>query len=129
MAHRSVVGEEERLRSRGEVGGLWFALLAPPVAFLAQLEANYAMVSSLCVRGERWPLHLVTLVAIAVCVAAGVVAWRAWRATGGPWPDYVTPAPSPRSRFMAALGGLVSALFLVLLIAQAIPPFILTACQ
>lgn len=124
-----MVGEEERLRSRGAVGGLWFALLAPPLTFLAQLEVNYAMVSSLCERGYRWPLTLVTLVAIVVCLAAGVVAWRAWRATDGPWPDYVTPAPSPRSRFMAALGMLVSALFLVLLVAQAIPPFILTACQ
>lgn len=129
MAERTTVGDEERLTSRGAVAAQWFSLLAPPVAFLAQLEANFAMVRPLCARDDRLPLHLVTLGAILVCAAALLVAWRAWRSVAGPWPDYVTPAPSPRSRFMAALGMLTSGLFLVLLLAQAIPAFVLSPCQ
>lgn len=129
MTERTVLGEEERLVSRGAVAGLWFSLLAPPLAFLVQLEANYALVSWACARGDRLPLHLITLAALVVAAAAWLVAWREWRAVRGPWPDYVTPAPSPRSRFMAALGMLVSALFIVLLVAQAIPAFVLTPCQ
>ena len=41
-------------------GLLWLSIIAPPMAALTQLQANYALVLWACGRGQTWPLHLVT---------------------------------------------------------------------
>ena len=56
------------------------------------------------------------------------VAWRTWRAEGSAWPGQAG-GPAGRARFMAGLGLLTGALFILVMVAQGIPGFILSPCQ
>jgi hypothetical protein len=107
---------------------LWFGVLLGPVAALSQLEANYALVLWACRTSHTGPLHMVSLAAVIVTLFAGIVSHRNWRRLGGPWDDEGAGAV-PRARFMAAIGILISALMLLVIIAQWIPVFIYGPCH
>lgn len=107
---------------------LWACMLAGPLAALMQLQANYALVLWVCGSGQAWALHLVSLLALLVAAGAGLLAWRNWRRVGARWEDDGAGV-LPRSRFMSAVGMLVSAHSALVVIAQWIAVFIFSACQ
>ena len=109
-------------------GVLWACVLAGPVAALAQLQANYALVLWVCGTGRAWSLHAVSLAALAVAAGAGLLAWRNWRRAGAVWEDGGAGV-LPRSRFMSAVGIFVSAHSALVVIAQWVAVFVYTACQ
>lgn len=57
---------------------LVFALLAPPAAWALHLGVSYSLTTPVCEADARWVLHLVWAVAVALSLAGGWVAWRAW---------------------------------------------------
>jgi cytochrome c biogenesis factor len=71
---------------------------------------------------------LVSLFALLVEVASGVLAWWQWKKSGREW---VTHAAGPlyRERFMAIGGLVLSAGFATVVIAQSIPALVLGACE
>jgi hypothetical protein len=107
---------------------LWAGVLAGPLATLTQLQANYALVPWACGAGRVWALHLVAFLALVVSVAAGLLSWRNLRRAGGGWDDEGAGVV-PRSRFMAVVGLLISALAALVVIAQWIPIFVHDPCQ
>ena len=109
-------------------GVLWAGVLAGPLAALAQLQANYALVLWVCGSGQRWVLHAVSLLALVVTAGAGLLSWRNWRKAGAGWEDEGA-GPVPRSRFMSAVGMLVSAHSALVVIAQWVAVFVYGACQ
>jgi len=109
-------------------GLLWLSVLAPPMAALTQLQTNYALVLWACGRGRTWPLHLVAFLALLVAVGSGLLAWRNWRRAGAEWEDGGA-GPLPRSRFMAAVGMLISAHSALVVVAQWIAVFVYDPCQ
>jgi uncharacterized membrane protein YidH (DUF202 family) len=109
-------------------GLLWLSIIAPPMAALTQLQANYALVLWACGRAQTWPLHLVAFLALLVAVGCGLLARRNWQKAGADWEDG-GPGPLPRSRFMAAVGMLVSAHSALVVVAQWIAVFVYNPCQ
>ena len=109
-------------------GVLWACVLAGPLAALAQLQANYALVLWVCGTGRAWSLHAVSLAALVVAAGAGLLAWRNWRRAGADWDDGGAGV-LPRSRFMSAVGMLLSAHSALVIIAQWIAVFVYSACQ
>jgi hypothetical protein len=110
-------------------GTLWAGVLAPPLAMLVELQVNYALVNWACERaGREWALHLVAILALVVTVACGLLSWSNWRRAGGSWEDEGAGV-IPRSRFMAAVGILISALLSLVVIAQWIAVFTHGPCQ
>jgi hypothetical protein len=107
---------------------LWACVLAGPLAALAQLQADYALVLWVCGSGQGWTLHAVSLLALLVCALAGALAWRNWRRAGARWEDDGAGA-LPRSRFMSVVGMLVSAHSALVVIAQWVAVFIYSPCQ
>ena len=97
---------------------LWAGILMAPVAFLLHLQINYSLVPWVCVTGKAFTLHIATVATLLLAGAGCVVAWRSWRDTA-----------EGRGHFMAAWGMMMSALFFIAIIAQAIPVFILGPCQ
>lgn len=107
---------------------LWAGVLAGPLATLTQLQVNYALVLWACGAGRVWALHLVALLALVVSVAAGLLSWRNRRRAGGGW-ESEGAGVVPRSRFMAVVGILISALAALVVVAQWLPIFIHEPCQ
>jgi hypothetical protein len=118
----------ENFKSGAGAASLWCGLLLGPLAALSQLEGNYALVLRSCSAGRKWPLHLVSLTAIAITVFAWTLSYRHWRRLGGTWEDDGAGAV-PRARFMAAIGILISVIMLLVIIAQWIPVFIYGPCH
>lgn len=107
---------------------LWFGLLGPPVIWAVRFGVSYALVPTSCARESVWILQGVTLLALAGTVWAGVVAWRAWRgADEGERIDL--GAARIRARFMGRVGVMGSALFFVVIVAEALAIFFVHPCQ
>lgn len=96
---------------------LWFPILVPPLAVLAQLSVSYALVALECQQQQRLPVHLVAAAALLVALAGAVMAWGRWRETGIA-PPQDSGDPTSRTRFLAIVGASVSALMALAAAAQ-----------
>ncbi|PYS73477.1 MAG: hypothetical protein DMF69_04725 [Acidobacteria bacterium] len=107
---------------------LWAGVLIGPVAALTQLEINYALVLWACSHSRSWPLHLVSLLLLGFTVFAGFLAYKNWRRLADLAAEDSGDTLS-RSRFMAAVGTLISAYMALVIAAQWVPVFIYGPCQ
>ena len=110
------------------IRSLWTGLLLAPIAFLINLEVAYALVPTACSSHNELLVHLTHLVCLLLTLYGLLTARRAWRLTGNTWPGEEGD-PLARSRFMAGTGMLVSAMFVLVIVAQWIPSFVLDPCQ
>lgn len=107
----------------------WSGLLAGPVAWALHMQTNYALVPWACkTSGGTLLLYLVTMLALLITGIGAFCAWRGWQEGAGLEPDG-SDALISRARFMGGLGLFISAMFSILIIAQAIPGFFLHPCQ
>jgi hypothetical protein len=124
-----MTGDTERVFfQRQGIGWLWFSILAGPLAFLLNLQLSYMLVQPVCVTAHSIVLHLVPVGALLLTVSGGVSAWRNWRRTRQA-ESSKAGGVLPRSRFMAGVGLLTSGLFIIVIVAQWLPDFMLTPCQ
>ena len=126
-AERRKEAEAEFKQPRGKLW-LWLGLLTAPLVFLLHLEINYALVTQLCQSEHKVAMYLVTLAAVLVSAAGGLVAWRNWQEVGRKLPGEGGSIIEP-SRLMSALGVFISLLFIIILVAQLIPQFIFDPCH
>jgi hypothetical protein len=96
---------------------LWIPIIIAPLATLTQLSANYALVALECAKQQRFPIHVVSAVSLAIAVAGMLLAWSAWRSAGTEPPDDRGLSVS-RVRFLAAVGVALSALMALSIAAQ-----------
>lgn len=118
----------ETLRRHSGDISQWAGVLTGPIVWLLQLQLSYSMVQTACETGRKWPLHLVSLIALLLVAAAAAVSWRVWKRL----PEGSTEEGSPqesRSRFMALCGLVTSALFALVIVATEIPNWVLHACD
>ena len=115
------------LKAGAGIGELWAGVLVGPTAMLLQLQINYALVLWACANRHTWPLHLVSLIALIVTVVAGFLAYRIWRRLAALHED--SGGTLARSRFMAAVGVLISLLMSGVIVAQWLPLFIHGPCE
>jgi hypothetical protein len=103
----------------------WFGLLTAPVAWLVQFQLNYALVRWVGLHQTYWPLYLVSAVFLLIALGAFGLSYRNLQVAkqGGVGDDHA----NMRGRFFATVGMMVSALFSLLIIVQAIPNFVLKA--
>jgi hypothetical protein len=106
--------------------GLLAGVFVGPLAWFVHLQASYALVPWVCAGGHRIVLLLLAAAAIVASTLAGLAAWRSW-------PGGERLAGEPRgiegARLLSLLGVLVSASFVLVLIASAIPPLVLRSCD
>jgi hypothetical protein len=113
---------------RRRLAALWTGLLLPPLAFLINLEVGYALVTRSCDRGDQLLIHLTHLACLLLSLVGGWAAWRLWQAEGAEWPGQGGGTVG-RTRFMAGLGLLTGPMFILVIVAQWIPGFLLSPCQ
>lgn len=108
---------------------LWAGVIGAPAAWSLQMVAGYALTEHAC--ANTWSyltLHLLTLAFAVVAAACGWVSWRAYRRVGGGSPDEIDGGPVPRERFLGFLGAGLSALSVVVILAQGVPSFFFDGC-
>lgn len=92
-------------------------LLAPPLAWFAELQLNYAIANSGCPSGSppggRLVLIGVSAIAVLVALVATWSSWRQWRAI-----DEATPAAD---RFLTTTALGLGAFLSLVIVAQALP--------
>ncbi|MBW3654468.1 MAG: hypothetical protein KY444_00045 [Gemmatimonadetes bacterium] len=122
------VEREGHLREPRRMAWLWFAVLAGPLAWMLGLNAEYGLVRVACDKDSLLGLHLVSIATLLLALAGGLVSWREWKHAGREWPGE-EGGPTGRSRFMAALGLMASALFALVILAQWITNLFLHPCM
>lgn len=107
------------------IARLWLGMLLPPGAWLIHLSASYSMASKVC---ENMVLyHLVTVGALVLALAGGWLAWRNRRDLDGSLnPDEA--GTIARSRFMATAGLASAAFFMLALLFQEVPNWVIPPC-
>lgn len=106
------------------------AVLVPPLATLAGMQAGYAVVDVFCRNGHNpgGAVHAVRAVTLAVILGAGVLAWREWDLVGMHLPGNGGDQAA-RARLLSWIGVFSAALFSLVVIAQWLPAFFLDFCQ
>jgi hypothetical protein len=106
---------------------LWLGMLGGPVIWLVQFQARYSLVEWVCHSQKSFVLLLVSgvsLLLVGFCALDTVACLRQSKAP----PQSDEDEAIGRVRFMAELGLCTSALFALLIAAQAIPNFFISPC-
>lgn len=110
---------------------LAYGFLVGPLAWFAHLAVSYLLETTRCVAGLRaadlW-MHGVTLVALALVVAGGVVSWQAWQQLR-PLDDDRGDTTTGRKEFMALSGVLLCGLFGLTILVGDLPTLFVEHCS
>ena len=106
---------------------LWIAVLGPPVIWFVQMQTSYSLVMWACSSGRLWSIHVASLFFLILAAVPGWIGWKEWAAESGKETERVSRGAG-RRRFMAMLGLMLTAIFILLIIAQAIPTFFFDPC-
>lgn len=107
---------------------LWTGVLAGPILWLFSFQANFTLAPWACDFKNKAALFVVNILALILVAASGWIAWREWNAVGKEWPGGAGGALA-RERIMAGGGLLMSTMFFIVIVAQAVPNLILGACD
>jgi hypothetical protein len=118
-------GERYFSKRRGLVS-LWGGVLLPPAAFLLNLQVAYAVVAVTCARAAPW-VHVTSALLFVLALVGGAIAYSQWRRSGG-GPPGDGGNVLDRSRFLAAVGGMGSALFSLIILMQWVALLLLPPC-
>jgi hypothetical protein len=107
---------------------LWFGALGGPIGWTLRLLISYPLVYPACAMGTVLLLHLVTLVAALITLAAAFVSWQCRKlAQQGEWVEAGEPSEQ-RASFMAHFGVFNSSLFTLAILAEGLMNFLLDPC-
>jgi hypothetical protein len=105
----------------------FYALLIGPLSWAADLGLSFANVYHACSTGHYYVLHVITIVFLITALSGAVVGWREFQTVrdasdeGGSAFD--------RTHFLALMGMAASIGFALVIIATAVPKFILSPCE
>lgn len=124
MAEATRISGDETGNDTGRV----IRVLAPPLVWAAQQQANYALTPTLCETGGEGWLHLVSLAALAIVLLTTFLSWGDWKRLPEGSTDEGMPGAS-RSRFLAMSGIALGVFFALVVVATDVPNWILGACS
>ena len=129
LEEEGYLGSESRIEGSAprENTALWIAVLGSAVIWFLQLQTSYSLVMWACASGKQWSLHAASVLFLLLAAVPGWMGWRVWQSAAAHETERQT-AGGGRRRFMAMLGLMLTALFLLLIIAQAIRSFFFDAC-
>lgn len=150
-ARASGEGHPAPARREVRLSTLWFGLVGAPAAWSVQTLVNLPLSAHACyprltplsapmTAGLRGIAFVVSLAALALCLAAAAVAWRTWWRTRGEHQQgsgrgrehqpssALLETGEGRTRFMALAGVLTSITFLVVSAANTAAIFLVSPC-
>lgn len=115
------------VNSKSAMSAQVMGLLIGPLAFGADLLLSYMLVHHACSTGHGYVLHAISVVCLLIVLAAAWMSWNQYEAakegndSGG--------SPLDRAHFLGLLGFASSVFFAVVIIANAVPRWILSPCD
>ncbi len=98
-----------------------------PLAFGADLLISYALVQHACSTGHHYVLHLVSIICLLIALSGAWLSWLQYQAVSNANDE--GGSPFDRAHFVALLGIASSLWFALVIIANAVPRFILSPCD
>lgn len=107
---------------------IWLLIVLPAFFCAAAMEVNYTLVRQACSAQRNTMLYVVTIVALALTFAVGLIAYLNWRSAGAEWPGE-TADITTRTRFLSIVSALSSGIFFLVTFAQGIATVFFDPCQ
>ena len=119
---------DKTVRRGGAPVFIWWALVAGPLAWTFDLGLSYALTQHSCSTGHYYLLHVITVVCAGIALSGLACAWSAHTSL----PPEATEQgrrPLDRTYFQVLFGLVFSLAFVVAIIAEAVPRWILSPCD
>jgi hypothetical protein len=107
---------------------LWLSILAGPLAWALHQQVSYMLTPTACVEGRKWMLHLAFVACLLLAAGGALLAWRIWKDLPGGSTEKGEEKAS-RSRFLALSGAVMSASFILVIVAAEVPNLVLGVCD
>jgi len=107
---------------------VWWGVAAGPVAWAFDLGFSYAVAPHACSTGHFYLLHIISLICFIVALTGFVLAFGTQRKMPER-ADKQGHAPRDRAFFLSLVGITMSLFFAVIIIAGAVPRWILSPCS
>ena len=107
---------------------LWTPILVSPSVWFLTLVANFALAPLPCGGPGALARRTVSMVALLITALVGMLAIQLWR-RNDTQDVPAQEAAAERVRAMARAGVIMSASFFLVIVAQALPDFILAGCE
>ena len=119
----------EQTVRRGEAPGvIWWTMCAGPLAWAADLSSSYVLTQHSCSTGHHYVLHLITVLCALIAISGFVAGMSAYGAIPGDATEEGA-RPLDRTYFQVLFGIVFSLAFTVVIIAGAVPRWILSPCD
>jgi hypothetical protein len=112
----------------GRSVALWAGVIGAPAAWAVQLEIGYALAPWTCKSQNYFVPHLVTAIFVLLALIGAALSYRDWKLAGRGSPEETDGGPIARTRFLGALGLLLSLLSAMVILAQGIASFFFNGC-
>lgn len=123
------MAEKEQVVERGRAPALvWWCMLAGPLAWAGDLSFSYVLAQHACSTGHHYVLHVITIVCFLTALT-GLVAGFSVHSKVPKEAIDKGPRPMDRTHFQVLFGLVFSAAFAIVIIAGAVPRWILSACD
>ncbi len=106
---------------------LYYGVLAGPLAWAGDEGLSYMLDQHACSTGHYYVLHVITILAILICVSGVLISLQQLSAAGGGSEE--GGSVRDRAFFMARLGVAMSIGFTLVIIALAVPRWVLSPCD
>ena len=123
------MAELEHTVRRGQAPALiWWTMFAGPLAWACDLGFSYVLEQHTCSTGHHYVLHVITAICALIALTGFATGWVAYGAIPRDASDEGA-RPVDRTHFQVLFGMVFSLAFTVVIIAEAVPRWILHPCQ
>jgi hypothetical protein len=124
------MAQSEQVVRRGEAPSLiWWAMCAGPLAWGADLGFSYVLTQHTCSTGHHYVLHVITIVCGLIALSGLAAAWFSYQRVPSHEAEDKGSRPLDRTYFQILFGVVFSIAFTVVIIAGAVPRWILSPCD
>jgi hypothetical protein len=106
----------------------WVGFFLAPTVFFVHLQVGYVLVPWACTtHGDVW-IHVVGILSVLLALAGTAAGWRVHARAENDQPNH-GGGSVPRTRFLGVVGLCMSAMFVLLLLAQWVTALFISPCQ
>jgi hypothetical protein len=108
--------------------GVWLGISAGPVGWALDLGFSYALAQHACSTGHFYVLHVISLICFVLALTGFVLAFGTYRHLPEK-ADKQGHLPRDRAFFLSLVGIVMSLFFAAIIIAEAVPRWVLSPCS